>query len=328
MTAAAARSPLATLVDPDWLDPTSHLAFLKASFPGQWDRAAYDWYVARAFNGRRSEVLVRAEGTRILAGVTLCYRQISVAASPPMDVCVLSAGATVSSERGRGHYDSLLHAALARAREKACGALLGFTTRDNGSARGLIRLGARAIPSFYIVSDDRPRMRGRSPSRAAASRRRAPVHRQRAVDSAFARLARRRVVLPAPSNASQVRFHYERTEDWSQQFIHRPHAVRAIRLAHDSLALIETVRDTDRLQWLDCPDGKAVANIAALVAASAVTARKFFMYTLDPRQAAAARRVGLGTRGGYLLMLPTGHSSAGCDRLAHAVWRVQSGDRL
>lgn len=108
----------------------------------------------------------------------------------------------------------------------------------------------------------------------------------------------------------------------------RPHPVRTIRLAHDSLALVESVRETDRLQWLACPDEKSAASVATLAAASAAAGRKFFMYTLDPREAAAARRVGLRIRGGYLMLLPTGQSIEGWDRLTNAVWRVQSGDRV
>ena len=328
MSESDARSAVTTQLNPGWLDPSSYVAFLNRGFPGEWDRVAYDWYAARAFNGVHSELLVRAQGSRILSGMTLCYRQIDVDARHPIDVCVLSAGATLSTERGRGHYRILLQAALERSREKSCAAVLGFVTRDNSSGRGLVRLGARSIPSYYIVSADRPRIRCASRARALASRPDSNFHQWSALDSVLALSARSRVDLSGPSSAQQARFHYEHVEDWEGQFIHRPHAVRAIHLAHDSLALVESVRATDRLQWLACPDGKTARCIAALATASAVAGRDFFMYTLDPHQAAVARRVGLRIRAGYLMVLPTGHSNGSWDRLANAVWRVQSGDRL
>ena len=91
-----------------------------------------------------------------------------------------------------------------------------------------------------------------------------------------------------------------------RQFVRRPHPVRAVRLSLDSHALIERVGDTDRLQWLAGPHHRFSSNIASLVATSRASGRKFFMYTLDPLQAAAARRTGLKIRNGYLMLLPTG----------------------
>ena len=262
---------MTTHVDPPWLDPESHRLFLNRIFPGQWDRASYEWYIRRAFNGRKNEVVVRAEGRQILSAMTLCYRQISVDGRPPLDVSVLSAGGTIPHERGRGHYEQMLQTALARAREKSCVALLGFVTRQNGSGKGLIRIGAKALPSFYIVSRDR-----------APVRHRARVRTQRKIAFAGAKSSP-----PELSGVPQARFCYPRREDWEQQFLRRPNAVRAVRLSHDSLALVESVRETDRLQWLSCPAGKTAASIASLAAASAAASRKFFMYTLDPRQASA-----------------------------------------
>ena len=139
---------------------------------------------------------------------------------------------------------------------------------------------------------------------------------------------RRRHVEPGDGRSPQARFHYERAEDWTAQFIDRPHGVRLLRLAHDSLAVIETVGSTDRLQLLACPGRKTTSSIAALATLSAMTGKKFFMYTLDPHQAAAARRAGLRIRDGYMMVQPTGYSTEGWGALAAATWRVQSGDRL
>jgi hypothetical protein len=125
-----------------------------------------------------------------------------------------------------------------------------------------------------------------------------------------------------------VRIHYPDWQDWQQQFVQRPHPVCAIRLAHDAVALVESVGDTDRLQWLGCPRRKSTASLSALVARSAALGRQFFMYTLDPLMAAAAGRLGLRLRGGRLMLLPLAHGAADWRQLAEGSWQLQSGDRM
>ncbi len=306
-----------THLNPPWLAPRSYISFLNQAFPRQWSDSTYAWYVARPFNGRRNDLLVRADGSRIVAGVTLCYRQVLAPAGAPLDICVLSAGATLPSERGRGHYVTLLHEAFELCRTRGCVAAIGYVTHDNFSGREFTRLGARAIPSFYITSSDR-RQTG------DASRIVARFDGGRAIEA----LESRRAGGPRAPNSLHVRFYYERGEDWRQQFIHRANEVWIARPAYDSLAVIEPVGSTDRLQLLACPEAKVTRHIAGLAAASARAGRKFFMYTLDPHQAASARRWGLTVRRGYLMIHRTGHSGEEWERLANAPWAVQSGDRL
>lgn len=298
-----------TELNPVWLDAAGYVTFLNRSFPGRWDRAAYDWYIAREFSGVSSDIFVRAENRRILSGMAMGYRQIRLGEGRPIDVGVVSAAATLPCERGRGHYSALLQAAIERAREKGYVALLGFVTHDNSSGRGLVRIGARAIPSFYIVS-------GRQPCRTARKARVARISPTELSDRALG------------SVGSQARFHYGYRRDWMRQFIHRPHPVRALHVAHDSVALVESVGHTDRLQWLACPREKAPASVAAVAAASAATGRRFFTYTLDPLHAAAAQRLGLQIRRGFMMLLPVEPSSAAWRELAGAAWQVHSGDRL
>jgi hypothetical protein len=322
------HSDLRVQINPAWLDRASYVEFLNQGFPGQWNERAYEWYVARGFNARRSDLLVRTDGDRVLSGMTLCYRQIAVGNAPPLEVAVLSAGTTLAAERGRGHYPVMLQAALARCREQACVAAVGFVTHNNVSGTGLLRLGARAIPSFYIVSPKCLR-----PSHAPALGLRlsaclGPPHRHRAPISAPRLFARHSSQVVSGSAAADAHFHYGCEQDWQQQFLLRPHAVHILRLAHDSYAVLEAAHDTDRLQLLVCPDHKRCSNMAALAAASAAAGRKFFMYTLAPAEAAAARRAGLQIRNGYLMLQPTGLETEGWKRLSGALWRVQSGDRM
>jgi ribosomal protein S18 acetylase RimI-like enzyme len=300
-------------LNPEWLDATRHVGLLNRVFAEKWSRSAYEWYIGRPFNGVQNDTLAVTDGHRALSVMTLCHRQVCNDASGPIDVGVICSAATLPAEQGRGHYGRLLEAIRERAAAKGYAALLGFVTRDNASGRGLAQRGARAVPSFYITS-----FPGRKLVSAArqSSMRTAPDR----VAATFAQAE--------PERAPGARFFYARASDWQRQFIDRPHPIRALRPAHDSLALVETVGDTDRLQWLACPREKVTRTIAALARASAVAGRQFFLYTLDPLLAAAARRVGLGARPGYLMLWPTGRRTEACSTLANASWTVQSGDRV
>jgi GNAT superfamily N-acetyltransferase len=310
VSAAASRIEL----NPQCLDPTRHIGLLNQGFPGQWSRPTYEWYIARPFHGVENDTIAVTDGHRALSVITLSYRQVCNDANFPIDVGIIGSTVTLPSERGRGHYGRLLEAVRDRAAGKGYVAIIGFVTRDNVSAKGLTHRGAVAIPSFYLVSAS-----GRRPVSHPARDRLAYC----APEHLAAALAHRELQQPRG-----MRFLYSRSGDWRRQFIDRPGPVRAVRLAHDSLALVETVHDTDRLQWLACPRDKVTGAIARLAAASAAARRKFFLYTLDPLLAAAARRIGLRMRPGYLLLWPTGRRTEVWNRLAHASWTVQSGDRL
>jgi hypothetical protein len=301
---------ITTQLNPGWLDPAVYIEFLNDGFPGQWDGASLEFYAGRSFLGRSTDIGVRSEGGRVLAGVSYVYRQIRWGAGEPLDVCVMSAGTTLPSERGRGHYRELLQTGVELCRAKSYSAILGFVTRENGSGRGLTRLGAYSIPSFYIVSGDRP----------AGRRRQLPLPAARVPD-----LLRSRK-LTHPETA--VHFHYANPREWLAQFIQRPHLVRAVRLAHNATAILESVGGTDRLQWLGAPRDKAIASLSLLAAASSAARRKFFMYTLDPLLAAAAVRLGLSIRAGLVMLLPIDAHRTDWRTLAAADWCLHSGDRL
>jgi hypothetical protein len=323
-----------TEVNPHWLAPGDYVAFLDRIFPGQWDLTAYDWHIARCFNGQRGDLLVQAEEGKIRAGIALTPRQVVVDDRAAIDVGILGAAGTLPEERSRGRYAQLLKSATGCARQRGYAALLAFATADNASTRGLLRIGARAIPSFYVFSAGRTPGAARAALNTRATRNRHAAFNARGILDARAlqavvpQLRQWRAPRPLARDAPTARFHYADRRDWERQFLHRPHAVRAARVRHDSLALLESVDSTDRLQYLACPEEKSSASVAALAASSTAQGRRFFMYTLDPCAAAAARRLGLRTREGYLLLLPTGHAKRNWEALVGARWHVQSGDRL
>jgi GNAT superfamily N-acetyltransferase len=317
-----------TYINPEWLDPAAYLKLLNASYDMHWNSAEYEFYIGRSFNGRPSDLIVRASGEQVLSGLAFSYREVKIQERhTAIPIAVIGAAATLPSERGRGHYAKLLVEVQRRARDRGCLAVLGFVTRRNTSGRGLRRLGAHAIPSFYISS----RRAGPRLVRGASFLRERFPH-------AEIRPRLDRALLE--SDPTVAHFHYEHTADWVSQFINRPHPIREIRLAHDVVALVESVSEPlgnysskrktpiDRLQWLASPRAKIVSSIARLRRASEACGRRFFMYTLDPVQANAAKRAGLRITEGYLIILPAVDAQDGWRALASSAWCLQSGDRL
>jgi len=317
-------------VNPHWLDPAAHLGLLNQAFPGQWTRAAYDWYIARPFAGVASDIVALTEGRHVLAGMALCHREVIIGLADRIRVRVICAAATLPDERGRGHYGRLLGAARQHCIEQGYAALLAFVTRDNISARGLLSRGAHAIPSFYITSTRHARLR--KPVRGVRAKVHATFRRPAArpvrIGADLLARAAENGASPSASRAPVAHFYYGCTEDWKRQFLCRTHDVQVIRLAHDCTALLETVGSTDRLQWLACPHGKASRCVAALAKASAAAGQEFFMYTLDPVLAGAARRARLTIRPGYFILWATGQRPSEWHTLVNASWCLQSGDRV
>lgn len=230
-------------------------------------------------------------------------------------VGVAIAAGTLPSARGRGYYARVLQAAMERSAARGCAVLLGFVTADNTSGRGLLRLGATAVPSAYIVSRDR----APHPQAGTLQLRDAKV-----ADDWPVRAAARLRAEAAPAG-----FHYPDASAWRSQMVDRPHAVQSLRIGATCRAVIERVDDTDQLQWLDGDARERLAAIRAIIARARRHGRKFFMYSTCPHETAAASRLGLAARPGYMmaLALQAGHASTVRD-WAIMSWRVQSGDRM
>jgi ribosomal protein S18 acetylase RimI-like enzyme len=325
MRTTAGHTRTATALNPRWLDADCYVEFLNRAFPGKWNRAAFEWHFTRPFNGLMSDILVRSRGANIVSGLAICPRQVAIG-TKIVDACVISAAATIPEERGRGHYTSLLQLALEQSRRRGSAAMIAFVTRENVSAGGFVRLGARAIPSFYIVSSgsDRARRRQRVGSDTGKSRT------MTMTATAWMRQVHAGVNSPdaQPTTGYAAHFHYARFDDWKRQFIERPHPVHQIALNDDAVALVERVGSDDRLQLLHCPDRAVPGNIDAISEASGAAGQNFFMYTLDPGECRAAERLRFKIIHGYLLLQPTVRASESWDLLKGASWRVQSGDRM
>ena len=306
---------LRILVNPPAADADYGAAFLTQCFASPWTERLYGWYLQRSFCGEPPDRLVLMDGMRAVAGCGLVIRQLRTQDGELHRVGVIVAACTAPSARGRGCYAQVLRAAAERSAARGCAALLAFVTADNATGRGLTRLGAAAIPSAYLDSRDRA---GTADAGLLQLRKAKVAHDWPARAAARARAA------GAPAG-----FHYPDPDAWTLQMVERPHGVECVRIGATCRALIERVGDTDRLQWLDGDERELAAAIRALVARAQVRRRRFFMYSTCPHEGAAARRLGLAARAGYLMALPVeaGHADTVRD-WPRMSWRVQSGDRM
>lgn len=306
---------LEVLLNPAGLDDEMGPAFLARCFGTRWTEPMYRWYLRRAFGGESPDRVILVDGRQPLAGCGLVYRQLRTPDGELHRVSIVVAACTVPSARGRGCYARVLEAAVERSAARGCAALLGFVTAENPTGRGLLRLGAAAIPAAYLMSRSRPCL----PQVGTLRLRSAHV-----TDDWPVRAAAR---LRAP--AALAGFHYPAASAWRSQMLDRPHAVQSLRIGATCRAVIEGVGDTDRLQWLDGDGRERLAAIRAIVARARCCGRKFFMYSTCPHEAAAACRLGLAAHAGYMMALAVqaGHASSVRD-WARMLWRVQSGDRM
>jgi GNAT superfamily N-acetyltransferase len=306
---------LRLLVNPPGIDAAAGAAFLARCFASPWTEAMYRWYLQRPFGGEAPDRLVLMDGERAVAGCGLAYRQLRTPDAELHRVSVVVAACTSPGARGRGCYARVLEAAVERSAARGCTALLGFVTADNATGRGLTRLGAEAIPSAYIVSRDR------APSPGAGTLR---LRDAKAADDWPVRAAAR-----GHAPAATAGFHYPDAGAWRSQMVDRPHGVESVRIGATCRAVIERAGDTERLQWLDGDARERLAAIRAIAVRARCRKRKFFMYSTCPHEAAAARRLGLATRPGYMmaLALQAGQVST-VHHWAGLAWRVQSGDRM
>ncbi len=309
------NTELRVLVNPGGMSADIGVEFLSRCFATGWTEAMCRWYLQRAFGDETPDRLILMDGQQVVAGCGLAYRLLRTPDASVHRVSVVVAACTAPGERGRGCYARVLQGAIERSAARGCTALLGFVTADNATGRGLLRLGATAVPSVYITASG-PLSESRAGTMHLCA---APV-----ADSWPARAGARLRSLPGVAG-----FHYPDVRSWRSQMLERPYSVQALCVGRSCRALVEQVGDTDRLQWLDATARERVAAIRTLAGYARRRRQKFFMYSTRPDDAAAASRLGLSVRPGFMMALaPERHHESTVRGWATLPWHVQSGDRL
>jgi hypothetical protein len=300
-------------LNPEGIEADIGVRFLARCFGTRWTEAMYRWYLQRASGGESPDRLVVLDGARVVASCGLAYRLVRTSDSAVHRVGLLVAACTAPGERGRGCFARVVGTAVDRSALRGCTAVLAFVTADNPSARVLQRSGATAVASAYLVSH------ARAPAGMTLRLRAARV------TPGWPARAAARLEGPPP----QAGFIYPDASSWRAQMLERPHPVHALSVGTTCRALVERVGDTHRLQWLDGEPRERLAAIGALAAHAHRCRQRFFMYTTHPGEVAAAGRLGLIARPGYLMALPAESRRGPTVRAwAGMPWDVQSGDRL
>jgi len=309
------NTELKVLLNPGEKGADIGAGFLSRCFATSWTEAMCRWYLQRAFADETPDRLVLMDDQRVVAGCGLAYRLLRTPDARVHRVSIVVAACTAPGERGRGCYARVLQGAIERSAVRGCTALLGFVTADNATGRGLLRLGATAVPSAYITSEG-----GLNVSRTRVLRLCAAP----ALDSWPERARARLRGLPGEAG-----FHYPDASAWRSQMLERPHSVQALCVGRSGRALVEQVGDTDRLQWLDATPRERLTAIRTLAGHAQRRRQKFFMYSTRPEDAAAAGRIGLSVRAGFMMALaPESRHESTVRGWATLPWHVQSGDRL
>ncbi len=311
----SANPELRILVNPAGMSADIGAHFLTRCFASCWTEAMCQWYLQRPFDDETPDRLILMDEEKVVAGCGLAFRLLRTPDGALHRVSVVVAACTEPGERGRGCYARLLQGAIERSSSRGCTALLGFVTADNATGRGLLRLGATAVPSAYISSAGMLSASRTSTLGLCA----APVS-----DTWPARAGAR-----LRSLSGEAGFHYPDARSWRSQMVERPHSIQSLRVGGTCRALLEPVGDTDRLQWLDATARERVAAIRTLATYAQRRRQKFFMYSTRPDDAAAASGLGLSVRPGFMMALALqGHHEPTVRGWAKLPWHVQSGDRL
>ncbi|MGQ0833745.1 MAG: GNAT family N-acetyltransferase [Gammaproteobacteria bacterium] len=290
--------------------------FLVRCFGESWNGAMYQWYLQRVFHGEAPDRLVLIDGRRAVATAGIAYRQLRTPDGAIHRVGIMVAACTAPGERGRGRFSRLWRDAIDHCATRGRSALLAFVTADNATCHELRRVGAAAIPSSYIISDDPP------PEPTAVAPSVADVAHSEWRDYADG-------ALQLQCSTAVAGFHYPDVDAWRSQFVDRPHPVELVRVGDTSRAIIERVDDTDRLQWLDGDPQEQGAAIAAVVERARRVRRRFFMYSTAAAPASILQDCGLKVRPGFMMAMATQPEHEPVVRSWPTLpWRVQSGDRL
>ncbi len=258
---------------------------LRTCFPQWGDNSVSRWFFTRTVGGAPADRLVVAERGALVAGTALTHRRLRLPSGSEVPVGILTGAWTLPRARNRGHFSRLAAEALVLGRERGLALILAFVTDENSSSRALGRLGFAGVPASYHLAEP-----GAAPGRPAP----AAVVTQGGVQARSlgdrARAPRDRL----------VRIAYATAEEWSSQFLERPHPTRVVRLGREACAVIEEVRDTDRILLLQGDGQHRRALLEALLFRCAARGRKAFLYTTRSEIRRAATGAGFPPTGGCI----------------------------
>ena len=240
-----------------------YLAALNECFPGWGDEAMFSWCFERIMAGHSADLLEVRDDGQLIAGSAISYRNVLLPGGEIVKAGIMTGSFTVPAARGRGLFSRMIDDSLAAIRRRESAMLLAFVTSTNGSCRRLAAAGATMVPSFYC------------------------------------RRAHGRVTPPVWTNAEDAaRFVYT-DDEWSSQFVDRPHPA-SLSVTDDFKAVVD---GAGRMHFLQ-GDPRAIRELDVQ-----------FLFTTDAGKVPG----GFEVVPGYLAVLGD---------IRPAKWELQNGDRM
>lgn len=300
---------------------------------GNWgDAAAYHWYFERKTSFHAPDLMVLKKDGEIVAGSAVTYRRLALANGELIDVGIMTGSWTLPAARWQGCFTRIIEESRRLTHEMGGALLLAFVTEENASARRLADAGCALAPSVYFFST--PETPYPEDGRDLN-----PVEKDEPV---IAALYDELYV----GNKHYVNFVYSTARDFGAQFIRRVIETEVLSDGEGITGVVEKKPDTDSLLLIPPDDEPDITRyISAFLKHALGDDRKLFFFSTRPAVIAAAERLGMGTKPGYVTVL-----AADTDRLQAAFgmteawpgemglthpgtpwflgeWRVQNGDR-
>jgi hypothetical protein len=319
-------------INPEGID-AEYLRGLNTCFPHWGDERMAQWAFRRALSGNPASdlMVLREDDGELLAGSAVSYRTVRLPNGNEIRAGIMTGSWTLPAARGRGCFARIIEESAAITREREGALLLAFVTEENPSRRQLLKAGAAAVPTWYLVADGSAKEDVPAELAPAA---------EADVTEAFSAWQTQK--------NGRAHFSYGTFDDWKDQFIDRPAEVSVVRDASGSLAVIERHAETDRIQaHLASSLAAAMELFKTLHAYSVSRGRKVFSFTTDIALADGCEAIGFRKIPGYLTVMAVNWACLQKGSNIEAtvpidnspltdsdspwflgVWEIQSGDRM
>lgn len=294
----------------------------------------FDWAFSRQMCGQPpSDYILLSEGGETLAGSGVSYRQVLLPNDVAISVGIMTGSWTLPAARGRGFFSRLILESVKIAASRRGALLLACVTTDNPSCHALLRSGAAAFTTSYLI---RQPDAGEVETRAEAPAEVADIS-----DTLINQWRQQYVGF--------ARFGYQTPDDWRSQFLHRPSRPRVLTRNSDEFVMIDEDADTDRIVAYLGSQGRFPSGLFGVVLSRAVSrGKKVFAFCADPDLSEHCLASGFTERPGFITVhVANWHllaSALGVKNLqqgnSNALvtdpqspwfiggWRLQSGDRM
>lgn len=274
-------------INPESID-AEYLRGLNTCFPHWGDEQMAHWAFRRALSGDPASdlMVLREDDGELLAGSAVSYRTVRLPNGNVIRAGIMTGSWTLPAARGRGCFARIIEESAAITHEREGVLLLAFVTEENPSRRQLLKAGAAAVPTWYLIAEE------------AASRDSVLLEQVEGTEMAEVFSAW------ASQKHGRAHFSYASFDDWKGQFIERPAEVAVVRDEAGSLAVIEKHATTDRVQAWSAASQSAALHLFEKLRDNAVAKRcKVFSFTTDAVFADKCEAIGFRKIPGYLTVM-------------------------